>query len=105
MQPPQDDLPPGVQSIHAAAQGTGAGRVSAPPKVPSEPLGGTKLLSIRLLNYLTNYVVNRLPSYQLRHFWYRRILGITLGSGSAVFLGCYIWFYGPGQIRRTGLRI
>ena len=64
-----------------------------------------KLLGIRALNYLTNYVVNRIPSYTLRHLWYRRILGVQLGEGAGILLGCYIWFYGPGQMRRNGLRI
>lgn len=64
-----------------------------------------KLVGIRILNYLTNYVVNRWPSYRLRHLWYRRVLGVQLGRGSGIYLGCYIWFYGPGQMRRTGLRI
>jgi maltose O-acetyltransferase len=30
---------------------------------------------------------------------------LTLGPGAAIYLGCYVWFYGPGQLRREGLRI
>jgi maltose O-acetyltransferase len=41
----------------------------------------------------------------VRHFWYRRILGIQLGEGSAIFLGCYIWFGGLRNLRHGGLRI
>jgi maltose O-acetyltransferase len=66
---------------------------------------GLKLFGIRALNYLTNYVVNHIPSYTLRHLWYRRVLGVQLGEGSGILLGCYIWFHGPGQMRRNGLRI
>jgi maltose O-acetyltransferase len=66
---------------------------------------GLKVLGIRVLNYLTNDVVSHLPSFALRHLWYRRVVGISLGRGSAIFLGCYIWSYGPGQVRRGGLRI
>ena len=66
---------------------------------------GTRVIAVRLLNYLTNYVINQLPSFRLRHLWYRRMLGIRMGRRSAIFLGCYIWFYGPGHLRRTGLRI
>jgi hypothetical protein len=32
--------------------------------------------AVRVLNYLTNHVINRIPSYRLRHAWYRRSLGI-----------------------------
>jgi acetyltransferase-like isoleucine patch superfamily enzyme len=59
----------------------------------------------RSVSYLTNYVVNHIPSYTLRHFWYRRILGVQMGEGSAIFLGCYIWFCGLRNLRESGLQI
>ena len=62
-------------------------------------------LAVRTLNYLTNYVVNGIPSFTLRHAWYQRVLGIEVEDDAAVFLGCYIWFFGPGQVRRSGTRI
>ena len=65
----------------------------------------SKLFIVRMLNFLTNYVINRVPSYNVRHWWYRKVLGVRLGASSAIFLGCYIWFYGPGAMRRNGLRI
>jgi len=65
----------------------------------------SRLLAIRTLNYLTNYVVSGIPSFTLRHAWYQRVLGIDLEDHAAVFLGCYIWFFGPGQVRRSGARI
>lgn len=71
----------------------------------STPKGGLKLLCIRIANYLTNYIINRIPSFSVRHLWYRRALGIQLGDGSGIFLGCYIWFCSLGQLRRNGLRI
>ena len=68
--------------------------------------GGAKLTAIRLLNYLTNHVVGRVPIYRLRHAWYRGVLGMELGEGSGIHLGCYIWFFGPGRLRRDrSLRI
>lgn len=60
---------------------------------------------IRVLNYLTNYVVAHVPSWSLRHLWYRRVLGIQLGEGSGVYMGAYMWFYGPREIRRLGVRV
>jgi acetyltransferase-like isoleucine patch superfamily enzyme len=64
-----------------------------------------KLAVIRCLNYVTNHFVSHLPSYTLRHLWYRRVVGIKLGSGSAIHQGCFLWSYGPGQMRRAGLEI
>jgi acetyltransferase-like isoleucine patch superfamily enzyme len=57
------------------------------------------------LSYLTNYVVSHFPSFTLRHFWYRRVLGVQLGQGSAIFLHCFIWNSGPSHMRRGGMRI
>jgi acetyltransferase-like isoleucine patch superfamily enzyme len=65
----------------------------------------SRLLAIRTLNYLTNYVVSGIPSFTVRHVWYQRVLGIDVEDHAAVFLGCYIWFFGPGQLRRSGVRI
>jgi maltose O-acetyltransferase len=64
-----------------------------------------KVILIRLISFLTNYFIANIPSWKLRHFWYRRVLGISLGPRAGVHLGCYWWFYGPGQIRRTGVSL
>jgi maltose O-acetyltransferase len=60
--------------------------------------------AVRLLNFVTNHVVSAVPSYALRHAWYRR-LGLQIAPGAGIHLGCYVWFYGPGHLRRTGLTI
>lgn len=65
--------------------------------------GATKLFLVRVINYLTNHVVSHLPSFRLRHAWYRRVLGVRLGKGSGIHLNSYIWFTGPGRMRREGL--
>jgi acetyltransferase-like isoleucine patch superfamily enzyme len=62
------------------------------------------LFFIRLLNYLSNHVISHLPSYRIRHAWYRA-LGVSLGPGSGLHMGCYLWSYGPRHLRRTGLSI
>lgn len=64
-----------------------------------------RLFGLRVLSWLTNYVINHIPSFTLRHLWYRRVLGVQLGTGSAIFLGCFIWNSGPRHMRRAGLRI
>jgi acetyltransferase-like isoleucine patch superfamily enzyme len=72
---------------------------------PAARTGAFKLFLVRALNYLTNHLVAHIPSFRFRHAWYRRVLGIQLAKGAAVHLGCYVWFYGPGQLRRGGLAI
>jgi acetyltransferase-like isoleucine patch superfamily enzyme len=64
-----------------------------------------RLLGVRLLAYVTNHVVAHVPSHALRNGWYRRVLGAQIGRGASVQMGCFVWFYGPGQVRRVGLRI
>jgi len=51
------------------------------------------------LAYLTNHVVNRIPSFTIRHLWYRRVLGLPLGRGARIQMGTRIWFHGRTQIR------
>jgi maltose O-acetyltransferase len=60
---------------------------------------------LRTLNYFTNHVVNHVPSFGVRHAWYSRVLGVRLEEHAGIHMGCYLWFYGPGQVRRSGLRI
>jgi acetyltransferase-like isoleucine patch superfamily enzyme len=64
-----------------------------------------RVLAIRVLAYLTNYVVSGVPSFTLRHGWYRRVLGIEIGRKTGISLGCFVWSYGPRQLRRGGLTI
>lgn len=78
--------------------------VKAPRPEPA-PVRGWRTFVVRLINYLTNDLVSHVPSFRIRHAWYRRVLGIAVAPGAGVHLGCYFWFYGPGQLRRDGLRI
>jgi maltose O-acetyltransferase len=79
---------------------------SAPRQaVTGRATAGLRLFAVRILNYLTNHVVSHVPSFAVRRFWYRYVLGIEFGERSGVHLGCYVWFYGPNQIRRYGTRI
>lgn len=68
-------------------------------------LGSVKTFAIRLVNWLTNYIVCHIPSFGFRRWWYRRVLGAQIAKTAGIHLGCYIWFYGPGQIRRDGFTI
>ena len=62
-------------------------------------------LPAKLGSYLTNEVVSHLPSFSLRHLWYERYVGLKLGEGARIHLHCFLWHYGPGQVRRVGARI
>lgn len=64
-----------------------------------------RLFGIATLNYLTNHVVAHVPSFRLRHLWYRRVLGMQLGPNASVHMGAYVWFWSPREIRRIGVRI
>jgi maltose O-acetyltransferase len=59
-------------------------------------------MAIRFLSYANNHVVSHVPSYRLRHAWYRRVLGVRLGENAGVHLDCYIWFFGPNRLRKDG---
>jgi maltose O-acetyltransferase len=68
------------------------------------------MIAIRFLlaqcaNYVTNHLVNRIPSFRLRHAWYRRYVGLEMASGARVHLGCYLWHYGRRSVRAAGARI
>lgn len=97
-------------------------RTETPPMREPEPLIGEaiprstcsrlydraiplRLFSIRTLNYLTNHIVAHVPSFTLRHLWYRRVLGMQIGEHAGVHLGAYVWFWSPREIRRIGVRI
>jgi acetyltransferase-like isoleucine patch superfamily enzyme len=70
-----------------------------------ERAGPLRLFSIRVLTYLTNYVVAYVPSFAFRRLWYRHALGIQVGPNVGVFLGTYVWFHGPSATRRKSVRI
>ena len=61
-----------------------------------------KFVGAQTLGYLSNHVVNRVPSYSLRRAWYDHAVGVRIGRGSSVQLGVRVWFHGPGQNRRGG---
>jgi acetyltransferase-like isoleucine patch superfamily enzyme len=98
----------GGRALGRLRAGALPGRDAQPAGIRS-PLQGrmlaARLLIVRLLLYLTNYVVAYVPSFTLRHLWYRRAIGIQIGPNAGVHLGNYVWFWGPGETRRFGVRI
>jgi len=51
-------------------------------------LNALKSFKFYLKYYLTNHVVNRVPFHAFRLGWYRRFMGIKIGGGSQIWLGC-----------------
>lgn len=58
-------------------------------------------MTLQIVRYLTNYLIAKLPSYLLRHFWYRRVLGIEIGEKSS--LQMEIYFYIRGRHTRISI--
>src|SRR2546430_14305578 len=79
-------------------------RLIVPPRARAGA-GGLGLVAAHGLNYLTNLLVNRVPSYSIRKAWYRAVMGVEMGDGSAIQLGCYLWSYGPRSNRRQKTRV
>lgn len=66
---------------------------------------GLRRLFIGVLKYTTNHIVAHIPSWTIRHFWYSRVLGVELAEHAGVHMGCYLYFNGPGSIRRTRVQV
>jgi acetyltransferase-like isoleucine patch superfamily enzyme len=62
-------------------------------------------LTLALVRYLTNRVIARVPVYAIRHAWYRRVLGIQIGEGSAILMDLYIHIRGRARPGRPGIAI
>jgi len=61
-----------------------------------------KELLSALVKYATNHVINHIPSYMLRHAWYRGMLGWHIGAKAAIFMGQHIQMAG---VRASGRRV
>lgn len=86
----------------ATPERNGARREAALSFGRERMLGGPYLFFVRVLNYVTNHVIAHVPSYTIRHLWYRRVLGIQLARDAGIHMSCHVWFYGPGGPAATG---
>lgn len=62
-------------------------------------------LALALVRYLTNRVVARVPVYALRYAWYRRVLGMRIGEGTALLMDLYLYIRGRARLGRPGIII
>jgi acetyltransferase-like isoleucine patch superfamily enzyme len=42
-------------------------------------------------NYFSNYWINKIPFYFVRHQYYKKIMGINLGRGSSIHMNCFLY--------------
>ena len=42
------------------------------------------------ISYLPNHIINKIPFYFVRHFYYRTVLGIQIGKGSSIHMNTRI---------------
>ena len=74
-------------------------------ELPRGLLGWCRYVGPPAQSYLTNEIVNRVPSFGFRLWWYRRAIGLEIGEGVSIYRGCYMAYYGPRQVRRSASRI
>jgi len=90
--------------VIATAQPDAGTRAHAEPE-PVDAGTPAKLFVLRVIHFVTNYVVSQLPSFGLRRIWYRHAVGATIAPDAGIHLGCYVWSYTSRQVKRTGFRI
>lgn len=54
------------------------------------------------IKYATNHIINHIPSYTLRHAWYRHILGWRIGPNVVIFMGQHVQMAG---VRRSQQKV
>ena len=54
------------------------------------------------IKYLTNYIINHIPSYTVRHAWYRNVLGWRIGKKAAILMGQHVQMAG---VRTSGQKV
>lgn len=54
------------------------------------------------IKYLTNHVIAHIPSFTLRHAWYRRVLGWTIDRSASILLGQKVQMAG---LRASGAKV
>ncbi len=61
-----------------------------------------KRILVAVIKYTTNHIISHLPSYTLRHAWYRHILGWRIGPKAAILMGQEVQMAG---LRTSGKRV
>jgi O-antigen/teichoic acid export membrane protein/acetyltransferase-like isoleucine patch superfamily enzyme len=73
---------------------------------PSDPLRNlrdtAKQLVAAAIRYSTSHIISYIPSFTIRHAWYRKMLGWYIGPGAAILMGQRIHMTG---VRTSGKRV
>jgi len=62
-------------------------------------------LALALVRYITNRIIAHVPVYAARHAWYRRVLGMRIGEGSALLMDLYLYIRGRAKPGKQGIVI
>src|SRR5436305_878410 len=55
-----------------------------------------------VVKYSTNYLINHVPLYTVRHAWYRHVLGWHIGPKAAILMGQHVQMAG---VRTSGRKV
>src|SRR5947209_6102846 len=55
-----------------------------------------------VIKYATNYMINHIPLYTIRHAWYRHVLGWRIGAKAAILMGQHVQMAG---VRTSGQKV
>jgi acetyltransferase-like isoleucine patch superfamily enzyme len=61
-----------------------------------------KQLFTATIKYLTNHFISHVPSYTIRHAWYRKVLGWHIGPRAAILMGQQVQMAG---VRSSGKKV
>ena len=50
-----------------------------------------KFFRLFFQDYFSNYWINKIPFYFIRHQYYKTVMGIKIGKGSSIHLNCFVY--------------
>lgn len=112
--PPGDDEPlraaetpasmPTRRSMGRRLRGAGSGMMGTigAPRRALRGTSGVRTVGAAAIRYLTSHIVAHVPSFAVRHAWYRHVLGWYVAPGVSIFMGQRVQM---GGIRSTGRRV
>ncbi|HKS69686.1 MAG TPA: polysaccharide biosynthesis C-terminal domain-containing protein [Ktedonobacterales bacterium] len=105
--PGDDELPRSAQTparVPApASAATSLGRIAARRlRGRGSRAGGVRTFAAAAVRYLTSHIIAHIPSFAIRHAWYRHVLGWYVAPGVSIFMGQRVQM---GGVRSTGRRV
>ena len=102
--PPQDDeLPRAAEAPRRVrTRATGIGTMGAPRRALQGTAGGMRTFAAAAIRYCTSHIIAHIPSFAIRHAWYRHVLGWYVAPGVSIFMGQRVQM---GGVRSSGRRV